>query len=130
MEFTGRLVSDAGLRETKGNKKVVSFTLAVNDSYKSKDGELKEFTEYFNCSYWQGAKVADSLLKGGIVTVSGRVYLNEYMGRDGNKHANLAVHVNTLKIISSAKAARPGSTSQPTEAATAGITETVDDLSF
>lgn len=103
MEITGRLTADAEVRKVKGNKEVVSFTVAVNDSYKTKDGEWKEVAEFFTCSYWLNSKVADTLHKGTIVTVSGRIYLNEYTGKDGNKHASLCFHANGVKVIATAK---------------------------
>lgn len=127
MEITGRIVSDAEVKKTKTSKEVVSFTVAVNDSYKAKDGEWKDITEYINCSYWMSSKVADSLLKGTIVTVSGRIYLNEYTGKDGNKYANLAFHVNSIKIIATAK--KKGEVKQAV-GAEVGTPETKDDLPF
>ncbi len=64
MEITGRLVADSEIRKTSNNKEFVAFTVAVNDYYKPKDSEAKEYSEYFNCSYWLTTKIADSLLKG------------------------------------------------------------------
>lgn len=124
MEITGRIVSDAEVRKTKGGKEVVSFTVAVNDGYKAKDGEWKDLTEFINCSYWLSSKVADSLMKGAIVTASGRIHLNEYQGRDGNHYANLAFHANGIKIIATTK---KKAVMQPTEAA---FPDSKDDLPF
>ncbi len=108
MEITGRLTTDAQVRRTKNNKEVVSFTVAVGDRYRTKEGEVKEETDYFNCSYWQSGKVAEHLHKGGIVTVSGRVHLNEYQGKDGNKYAEIACTVRNLKIQSFPKKENAG----------------------
>jgi single-strand DNA-binding protein len=126
MEITGRVTGDAEVRTTKGNKEVVSFTVVVNDYYRPKDGEAKEFEEYFNCSYWLGSKIADSLLKGSIVTVTGRVWLNQYKGKDGENHASLAFHVNAIKII--AKGGKKTSTQTQVDTVPAGITK--KDLPF
>lgn len=103
MEITGRLTADAEIRTTKDKKQIVTFTVAVNDTYKAKDGERKEVTEFISCSYWLSSKIANVLSKSAIVNVSGRIYLNEYTGRDGNKYANLAFHANAIKIISTAR---------------------------
>jgi single-strand DNA-binding protein len=129
MEVTGRLTNDAEVRKTNGGKELVAFTVAVNDTYKAKDGEVKEFTEYINCSYWLSTKIADSLSKGSIVTVTGRIYLNEYKDKEGNHHANLAFHANAIKIIARG-GKKGGSTAQATSAAQKGTPETVDDLPF
>ncbi len=128
MEITGRLTADAQTRKTKRNKEVVGFTVVINDSYKTKEDEWIEFSEFINCSYWLSSKIADVLLKGTIVTVSGRIHLNEYKGKDGGHHAYLAFHVNAIKIISSSK--KSGSQRKPTAAVSAGTPETNDDLPF
>ena len=99
MEITGRLSSDAEVRKTKNSKEVIGFTVVLNDYYKTKDGEKKEFSEFINCSYWLSTKIADNLLQGSIVTVTGRIYLNEYKGKGGEHHASLAFHANGIKII-------------------------------
>jgi len=131
MEITGRLTAGAEVRTTKNNKQVVSFTVVVNDYFKPKDGEGKEFEEFFHCAYWLSPKVADRLLKGSIVTVTGRVYLNEYTGKDGNKYAQLALHANAIKVI-----ATPKKNGTPTAQAVANAAafnptpETKDDLPF
>ena len=130
MEITGRLTADAEVRNTKNNKQVVSFTVVVNDYVKPKDGEGKEFEEFFHCAYWLSTKVADHLLKGSIVTVTGRMYLNEYTGRDGNKYAQIAFNANGVKIIAKGGKKQPTTAQPVTETATAGAPETKDDLPF
>ena len=99
MEITGRLAADAEVRKTKTNKEFTTFTIVVNDNYKTKSGEIRESSEFINCTYWLSSKVSDVLRKASIVTVSGRIFLNEYTGKDGNKYASLGFHVNSLKII-------------------------------
>jgi single-strand DNA-binding protein len=124
MEITGRVTADAEVRKATGNRELVAFTVVVNDHYKTKDGELKEFSEYFNCSYWLSAKIANSLQKGAIVTVSGRIYLNEYKGKDGNNHAQLALHASGIKIIAK------GVKKQTAAEQPANASDTKEDLPF
>ena len=131
MEITGKVINDASVRKTTDKREVVAFTVVVNDTYKAKDGERKEVSEYINCSYWISPKIADTLIKGTIVTVTGRIYLNEFKGKDGEQHANLAFHANAIKIIATAK--RNGAAAQPTvkkETTAVGAPETADDLPF
>ena len=44
MNITGRLTGDAEVRTTSNGKQVVNFSVAVNDSYKNKQGERVEQT--------------------------------------------------------------------------------------
>jgi single-strand DNA-binding protein len=127
MEITGRLTGDAEVKKVKGNKEVVSFTVAVNEGYKNKAGEWVDMTEFVSCSYWLSSAVADKLIKGCIVTVAGRIYLNEYTGKDGNKYANLAFHANGIKILGGAK---KGATVGTSPGVPADTPETKDDLPF
>jgi single-stranded DNA-binding protein len=50
MELTGRLTADAQVSEVKGGKKVVNFSIAIDDSYKPKDGGRVELTTYIECA--------------------------------------------------------------------------------
>jgi len=53
MELVGRITKDAVVRQLKDEKKVVNFSIAVNDYYKQKgSAEGQKLTTYVNCSYW------------------------------------------------------------------------------
>jgi single-strand DNA-binding protein len=45
----GRSGGDASLKFTQAGKPVANFSLAVNESFKSRDGEKKDHVEWFNC---------------------------------------------------------------------------------
>jgi len=119
--ITGRVTGDATVKTLKDDRKVVSFAVAVNDYFKTKDGEKRSEVRYFSCSYWISTKIADSLKKGSIVSLFGKVNLNIYKGGDGETHANLTFHVNNIKIITQGKNIAPA-------LAVAG--EATDDLPF
>lgn len=42
----GRITKDAIVTEVREGKKVVNFSIALNDSYKPKNGELKKFVTF------------------------------------------------------------------------------------
>jgi single-strand DNA-binding protein len=48
MNITGRLIRDAQVRTTSQEKQVVNFSVAINDSYRNKQGERIEQTTYFD----------------------------------------------------------------------------------
>jgi single-strand DNA-binding protein len=64
MNIIGRLTQDAKVSTLPNEKQVVNFSVAVNDSYKNKQGERVQLTEYFNCAYWISPNVAKVLTKG------------------------------------------------------------------
>jgi single-strand DNA-binding protein len=103
MELIGRITKDAVVTQLKDERKVVNFSIAVNDFYKPKNGEGVKITTYVNCSYWISEKIAEKLTKATLVEINGRIFVNAYKGADGEAKAALNCHVNTIKIHSFGK---------------------------
>jgi single-strand DNA-binding protein len=104
MEITGRLTADATVSTAKNDRQVVSFTVAINDSYK-KNGEIKKRTTFYNCAYWLNTDVARSLTKGTIVSLYGSLSTSAYIDVQGEAQTVLHFHTNVIKIVSKAKKA-------------------------
>lgn len=98
MDITGRLTGDAVVRTVSEGKQVVNFSVAVNDSYKAKNGERVTQTEFFDCSYWIGTGIAQYLTKGTIVELSGRVSARAWVDGDGNAKAGLNFHTSKITL--------------------------------
>src|SRR5665213_318948 len=104
MELVGRITKDAVVSQLKDERKVVNFSIAVNDYYKPKDSaEGVRITAYVNCSYWISTKIAERLTKGSLIEITGRIYVNAFIGSDGEAKASLNCHVNNIKIHSFGK---------------------------
>lgn len=100
MNIIGRVTRDAQVQTAAGGKEVVNFSVAVNDSYKNKQGERVDQTEFFDCAYWLTPKVAKMLVKGLLVELIGRVSASGWTDRDGNPRATLNFHVSSIKPLS------------------------------
>ena len=98
MEITGRLTADAVVRTVKEDKKVVGFSIALNDSYRSGD-ERKEVTTFIECAYWRNEGIAEYLKKGGLVQVYGRIGVNAYLSGNNEAKAALTFHVSEIKLF-------------------------------
>jgi single-strand DNA-binding protein len=98
MTIIGRITKDAVVNTLDDERKVVNFSIAVNDNYKPKGGEAVKLTTYFNCAYWISDKIADKLRKSTLVEVTGRLFVKPYIGADGNAKASLNCHVGSIKI--------------------------------
>ena len=94
----GRITRSAEVNTVKNDRQVVNFSVAINDSYKTKQGERKEQTTYFNCSYWLSPNVAKILTKGALVELSGRVSSNAWIGKDGEIRSGLNFHTSSIKL--------------------------------
>jgi len=128
MEIVGRITKDAVVNQLKDERKVVNFSIAVNDYYKPKNSEEGiKITTYVNCSYWISTKIAERLTKGTLAEVSGRIYVNAYRGADGEAKASLNCHVNNIKIHAYGK---QETTSVHNETLSKSKEEVGDDLPF
>ena len=94
----GRVTQNAKINILKNDKKVVNFSVAINDSYKTKQGERKEQTTYYNCSYWINAKIAEYLIKGTLVELSGRISSSAWIGKDGEIKSGLNFYTSKIKL--------------------------------
>lgn len=104
MTITGRLTADAVVNTLKDERKVVNFSIAINDTYRPKgSGERVKVTTYCNCSYWISEKVAQYLKKAMLVEVTGRIYVTPYVGKDGTAKASLNCHVSNIKFLARSK---------------------------
>ena len=101
MNIIGGVTRGAGVRNLPNEKQVVNFSIATNDNYRNKQGELIEQTTYFECAYWISPKVADFLTKGTLVELSERAYTSAWLGKDGEPHAGLNLHTSQIKVHSS-----------------------------
>lgn len=98
MQFTGRIIGNAEVKTLKDDRKLVSFTVAINDSYKRKGNDVAIKTALFiNCAYWLNTTIATHLTKGAIVEVEGRLRVTAYTTGDEAK-ASLNFHINNIKI--------------------------------
>ena len=81
----GRLTRDPESRKTNTGLTVVSFTVAVDDTFKGPNGEKN--TLFMNCSIFgtKAENVAKFVRKGSLVAVSGRLNQRKYTNRDNQQ---------------------------------------------
>ncbi|MBW7892723.1 MAG: single-stranded DNA-binding protein [Chitinophagaceae bacterium] len=127
MEITARVTADAEVKQLKSGSKVVNFSVAVNDRFRTKDGEQKELTTFFNCSYWLNEGIAQYLTKGTLVEMSGRVSANAWTNTQGEAKATLNFHADKIKLHGSSKKNATVRESAPAEPVPAAAG---DDLPF
>ena len=103
MEITGRVTRNAEIKTVSGDRKLVAFSIAVNDSYKPKNGEKKDLVTYFNCAYWLSTSIAKSITQGSIVSCYGRIEMNIWKDGSGEPRGSLNFHVNSIRLVSKGK---------------------------
>jgi single-strand DNA-binding protein len=126
MELVGRLTADAKVSTLKNERKVVNFSIAINDSYKPKGSEMAtKITTFVNCSYWINPAIAEHLTKSSLVELSGHIGVNAWTNAEGESKASLTFHVNNIKLHGKSNAA-----SKESIPAVTNINEPIDDLPF
>jgi single-strand DNA-binding protein len=83
----GNLGKDPELRYTPGGQAVATFSLATSDSWKDKDGNQQERTEWHNIVAWQRlAEICGEYLKKGKkIYLEGRIQTRNYEDKEGVK---------------------------------------------
>ena len=123
----GRLTRDVETRQTQNQKKVGRFTLAVDRPYTNEKGERD--TDFIPIVTWgKLAEIcANSIGKGRLVAVEGRLQIRNYTDKHGNKRIWPEVVANTVKFLD-----RPKDKAADTEATfdPADIGFDFDDVEF
>ena len=105
MVLIGRLTKDAVIAQLEDERRVVNFTIAVNDYYKPKGSEKGvTVTTFISCSYWISPVIAERLTKGSLVEVAGRLSVTAYTTMEGDAKASLNCHADSIKIHQQYKA--------------------------
>ncbi|MGP2570232.1 single-stranded DNA-binding protein [Ornithobacterium rhinotracheale] len=130
MNITERLTRDAEVKALPNDRKVVNFSIAVNDHYRNKQGEDIQQTAFFDCAYWQGANVAKILTKGALVEFTGRVSARAWLGKDGEPKAGLNFHTSKIKLHASGQRQSTETSNGKSVITPQPIDETEDDLPF
>jgi single-strand DNA-binding protein len=96
----GRLTRDPELRYTQNGVAVASFTLAVDRSFKSADGQRE--TDFINIVAWRGLgeNCSNYLSKGKLAAVDGRLQIRSYEGKDGVKRQAAEVVADDVRFLS------------------------------
>lgn len=88
----GRLVRDPELRRTQGGVAVVSFCIAVDRDFGTKDDGSKE-TDFINITAWRNTAefVSKYFAKGRMAVVSGRLQMRSWTDNNGQKRVSAEV---------------------------------------
>ena len=99
MEIIGRITANATKKALPDGREVVNFSIAINDSYKSKGApDIKKVVAYVDCSYWLNPGFSPYIKKGEIVQLSGSISARAWTNLQGEAKASLNFHVNTIKL--------------------------------
>ena len=107
----GRLTEDPELRATQAGDSVAGFTLAVNRTYKDKDGNNP--ADFFQCRAWKGtADFAGKYLhKGTKILVTGHLEQDKWQ-KEGKNYSKVVIVADKIEFAES-KGAESKETQKP-----------------
>ncbi|HMR99948.1 MAG: Single-stranded DNA-binding protein [Anaerolineales bacterium] len=100
VQLIGNLGKDPESKFTPTGKKVAHFSIAVNNRWKGKDGESKEYTEWVNVEAWGrlGEICQQYLKKGSLVYIEGRLKTDKYEDKGETKYFTKVVAL-TMQML-------------------------------
>jgi len=129
-----QFIGNIGKIETRymsNGEAVTNFSIACNDSYKNKNGEKVEKTEWVSCvSYRKLAQIiADYCTKGMQIYVSGKMETRKYTDKNGIERYTTQVIANEMRMLGS-KQDRPDQQSSDAQPSASGFDDIDSDVPF
>ena len=89
----GNLTRDPELRYIPSGTAVAEFGLAINNKWTGKDGQKHEEVTFVDVTLWarQAELASEFLSKGRQVFIEGRLQLDQWQDKDGQKRSRLRV---------------------------------------
>jgi single-strand DNA-binding protein len=145
--LVGRLGKDPETRYTSGGQAVCHFSMATDESFKSRSGERQKRTEWHRITVWgKQAEIAQQYLKKGAqIYLEGSIRTSEWTDKEGQKKTSYEINASTFRMLGSrsdsmgggaARSAAAGSAdfeaeaSAPAEHEQAGPEVTDEDIPF
>ncbi len=101
----GNLTRDVELRAIGSGQSVAKIGLAVNRNFTTASGEKREEVTFVDCEAWgkQAEVMAKYLSKGRPVFIEGRLKLDQWEDKEGNKQSKLRVVVEGFQFVDSGR---------------------------
>ena len=98
----GRLGQDPETRYMANGEAVTNITLATTESWKDKNGEKQEKTEWHRCTFYRKlAEIAGEYLKkGGMVYIEGKLETRKWTDKNGIDRYTTGIIVNEMRMLS------------------------------
>ena len=98
----GNLGADPEVKRLESGSVVARISLATSESYKDKDGNKVDATEWHALELWDGlAKVAEKYLKqGDTIYIEGKIKSDKWTDDQGNNRKSTRIRVINMTMVS------------------------------
>jgi len=96
----GRVATDIEMKTTPSGQSVCTFSLATNRTWKGKDGQKQEESQFHRIVLWQKlAEIASQFLtKGSLVMIEGRIQNRSWEDKTGVKKYTTEIIGETMQM--------------------------------
>ena len=120
----GNLTDDPELRYTQTGTARTRFSIAINRSWRDRDGNMKEEVTFVPIVVWgpQAEHCANFLSKGRPVAVDGRLRIDSFETQEGERKKVIEVVAETVQFLGSGTRSSTTSASTSAEAGSEAVT--------
>ena len=101
VSLIGRLGAKPEVVKFDNGRTLARFSIATNESYKNKEGEWVENTQWHNVNAWgKSAELVEKLLdKGTEVAVDGKLVNSSYQTKEGEKRFSTTIEIKDFLLL-------------------------------
>ena len=107
--FIGNLTRDPEVKFLTNGEAVANCSIAVNESWKDKNGDKQERVEFVNITFYRRlAEIAGEYLKKGALTyVEGKMQTRKWVDKEGHDRYTTEIIVDQMQMLGGKKDERP-----------------------
>ena len=97
----GHLTRDPEVKFLPSGTTVANFSIAMNERYTDRDGNLQEKATFVECEAWNRSAeiIGDYFAKGMPIHLEGRLQLDQWENDEGEKRSKLKVRVDRFTFV-------------------------------
>ena len=101
VEIMGRVGLEPKITTFEDGKQVIRLSVATEETFKDRNGELKQETTWHIVVAWSGKEMPQlaEIKKGQRISAMGKIKNRSYEGRDGQTRYCYEILAHTLKVI-------------------------------
>lgn len=101
VELRGNVGSDPKITELESGAKVIRFSLATHETFKTKDGTLKEETTWHNVAGWYNKMMPEfeTIKKGSFVEIVGKLRYSKYFSKEGFEKFSTDIVIQKMNVL-------------------------------
>jgi len=109
----GHAGRDIEVRTLENGTKVAAFSLATTESYKDKNDQWQNLTEWHNIVVWRPSDTVCKIAKGDKVFIQGKITNRKYPDKDGVERQRTEIVAGLIKLLDPSKVGSQHTTDIP-----------------